>query len=702
MTENTWEIGLESADPEQRRLAVAALSQSRVPGSPQLVIRALGDDDWRVRKEAIAAVIEIGPVSELLDALIATFSNSDNVGLRNAVSEALAGFGRPAIARISDEIGILDADGRKLAAEALGRTGHASAVTILNSLLQDPDANVRVAALEALGVAGAARLEEVAPLLCAAMRSGETLERLAALDAINALGIVVGWDELASAASEPVLERSVLVAGARTGAIDAAALLVQALGRQSAYREAWPVQALAEYIASSSEMTQAARRALGALEPEGREFLFRLTEVDESDTRAAALIVLATIGDEMSSRWVLDAVERDEPFGLAEQFIGAIGGLHPSVLKERLIQGASCQRALILRAFARVPNILPVELVLAEVANVIATDDDPVLSAALEVLASASDEKCFRLLVDRFTRVPATAHRNATVVLGEMSLRHREVARHLIDAYPHYGESWIPVTVLVSALGRGGGSLGASDMEILTQCLVSDLASVRCAALEALAEIGDVAAVDPIAFLLADEEQEVRLAAVRALGRMQDGGESTAIVGRLVDLAQRTDDRELLVVAVLAIGQTSDPRVLAVLRPLVKSPEPSVAVAAVEAAGLVNDPRRIDVLIDGLSHLDGDVVKTAMRMLAREGDVRVDAHLGACLDHDDWGVRRLAADLTGQRGGESASGLLRAKRATEREPLVQEALERALGVVEGTTPSRRSSTTPDQGSWRPR
>lgn len=697
------EASLESNDPEQRRLAVAMLAQSRATVVPQLIIRALGDSDWRVRKEAVAAAIEVGPLPELLDGLVDVFSSSDNVGLRNAATEALAGFGHPAIVRIAEEVAVLDADGRKLAAEALGRTGHPSAVAVLSNLLLDSDTNVRVAAIEALGLAGGARIDEVAVLLCAALRGQDTLERLAALDAANSLGITLAWADLADVVTDPVLERAGLLAAARSGATEAANLLVRALVRQAAYAESWPVLALAEHLSRSSDVSQEARLALRELPGSVRAYLLGLTEVDEIETRVAALAVLAAVGDEECSRWVLDVAERDEMSGVAEQLLGAAAWLHPTVLEERLRGTKSSQRALILRMLARVPGLLPGQMVLDEVARAIALDSEPVLSAALEVLACASDERCFRLLVNRFSALPSAVRQNAVVVLGEMSQRHPEVAHSILSSGPYRGEQWIVVTVVLAALARGGETTTPHDMELLTSCLLADEASVRCAALDALADIGDISSADAIDFLLADEEPEVRLAAVRALGRLRREGESTTVVGRLIELAQRTDDSELLVAAVEAIGDTSDPRVLSVLRPLVaKSAEASVAVAAVEAIGRVSDARRLETLIDGLAHPDVDVAKAAMRLLARENDARVDAHLGAYLDHEAWGVRRLAADLLGQRGGEVAAGLLRAKRATEREPLVREALERALGALEGTQPSRRSTPAPRQGSWRPR
>jgi HEAT repeat protein len=702
MTDAHIAAGLDSADPEQRRLIVAGLLDARGPGALQQVIRALGDEDWRVRKEAIAVVIEMGAAPELLTALIGTFSTSDDVGLRNAVSEALAGFGQPAVIRLSEEMQRLDADGRKLAAEALGRTGHSSAVAVLSQLVSDPDMNVRVAAIEALGCVGGAETEAVAPVLVGALVRGDVLERLAALEAINALGIAVAWAELAPLVNVPVLERAALQAAAHINMTDVAVPLVAALARQARFGETWPVIALAEYVSQDHRLLVCVRAALQSLQAAHRDFLLRLTESEESDVRAAALVTLSALGDAGASRCVLDAAERDEVTGLADQLLFAIAALEPSVLLERLRGEAVGQRALVLRMAARHPNSIDREILLEQAASVIQHDRDPAFSAALELLSVLSNEECLRRLVKRFPSLPVGLRRTAAVVLSEMALRHPEVARACIEAGPFEGERWLAVTVMLAALARGGQPTSQSDMELLTRCLLAEDASVRCAALDALSAFGDAAAADAIAFSLADEELEVRMAAVRALGRLRGEGESASVIGRLIDLAQRTDDRQLLVVAVQAIGETSDPRVLSVLRPLVRSNEPSVAVAAVEAIGLVSDARRLEALLDALTHPDVEVVKAAMGSLARESDVRVEVHLGACLDHDAWDVRRLAADLLGQRGGEVALGLLRAKHGSEREPLVKEALERALALSDGVTPARRSSAAPRQGSWRPR
>jgi HEAT repeat protein len=63
--------------------------------------------------------------------------------------------------------------------------------------------------------------------------------------------------------------------------------------------------------------------------------------------------------------------------------------------------------------------------------------------------------------------------------------------------------------------------------------------------------------------------------------------------------------------------------------------------------------------------------------------------VGACLDHEVWDVRRLAAELLGRRTDAAGRQLLRQRLVDEREPLVREEIQRSLAETEGT-PVRRT------------
>src|SRR5205085_6069359 len=61
---------LDSPDPEVRRRAVAIIPDLAEADATDLVLRALGDGDWRVRKEASQIAFLLGPTPTLLDKLV--------------------------------------------------------------------------------------------------------------------------------------------------------------------------------------------------------------------------------------------------------------------------------------------------------------------------------------------------------------------------------------------------------------------------------------------------------------------------------------------------------------------------------------------------------------------------------------------------------------------------------------------------------
>ena len=97
MTAGVVRRDLESPDPEVRRRAVAIIPDLAENDAADLVLAALGDGDWRVRKEASQIAFLLGPNAVLLDKLVRALFPGDNVGLRNAVVETLASFGRTAV-----------------------------------------------------------------------------------------------------------------------------------------------------------------------------------------------------------------------------------------------------------------------------------------------------------------------------------------------------------------------------------------------------------------------------------------------------------------------------------------------------------------------------------------------------------------------------------------------------------------------------
>src|SRR5689334_11819251 len=230
---------LASTDPEVRRRATAAIADLSPAEGADFVLRALGDSDWRVRKEAGSVAALLGPADPLLDKLVTALFPGDNVGLRNAVVETLASYGRSAIPAVTRIFHRLDADGKKLAAEVLGRAHDPIALEALEQLYADPDPNVRTAALEAIADIGSLAVDAASRTLLAALDADDdTHLRLAALEGLNRLGIVVPWEKLRPLTGHRILGRAALAAAAVVSEPAGVDLAIDALVDDAVAREA--------------------------------------------------------------------------------------------------------------------------------------------------------------------------------------------------------------------------------------------------------------------------------------------------------------------------------------------------------------------------------------------------------------------------------------------------------------------------------
>ncbi|MBX3199578.1 MAG: HEAT repeat domain-containing protein, partial [Labilithrix sp.] len=184
MTERTAarvRAGLEDPEPEVRRRAAQEIPSLPAPESCDLLLIALGDDDWRVRKEAAAVATRVEPRTAVVFAVARALAEHDNIGLRNAAVEALILIGPDAVPGAIDALGRLDADGRKLAVEVLAGAPTLAGIKTLVRASKDADVNVVVAALEGLGKADLAG-EEARELAVATLTAllGEEPEPTAA------------------------------------------------------------------------------------------------------------------------------------------------------------------------------------------------------------------------------------------------------------------------------------------------------------------------------------------------------------------------------------------------------------------------------------------------------------------------------------------------------------------------------------------
>ncbi|MDP8999890.1 MAG: HEAT repeat domain-containing protein, partial [Myxococcota bacterium] len=334
----------------------------------------------------------------------------------------------------------------------------------------------------------------------------------------------------------------------------------------------------------------------------------------------------------------------------------------------------------------------------------VALDDTSleVVACAIEALATFGDAN------DLHRVAPMTGHSDpriaaaaANTVWG-LAARHVDAARALLKGGLAGHD---PLALRLLGAIASTQTLGDDEIRVLERALAHERPQVRCAAIDALAEAGGEPAADAVTFALADEDHDVQLAAVRALGRL---GHAEPLVGVVSD----TRDPVLTAAALRALREAAPALAVAAACPLVKHGDAAIACAAVEAIGHLSSSGAAasvalaceDALFWALDHPDVEVVKLALSLVGALPGARPLARLGMCLDHGSWQVRRVAAELLGEDKRAAPQALLRARHEREQDPIVRDAIAAAVSLrpaarTDGNSISPRSR--PDETSPAP-
>jgi HEAT repeat protein len=685
---------LDEREPEARRLAAQQIPEVRGAPAGQLLLRALGDSDWRVRKEATAVAPSVESREEVVRALRSALEDKVNIGLRNAAVEALIALGPDAVQPAIDALHNLDADGRKLAVEVLGGVPDLRGMRALAAALRDDDPNVRGAAAEALGrasLAGDEARQVAIAALAELLKSEEMILKLAALDALARLEARLSWRTVEPFINDPILKRYALAAAASSREVDAIAALARATGDASPTIAREAIIAIGAAVLEdpdNAELVEVAHRTMSPLARARSTVRAMATSDDNLHARGAALAALGLLRDQSDVQLLVDALGDHELAEHAEVALKVFGeeALQPLVEAGRAgtpeVRGATLSLFPILSTSPEgEPGMMDV------LREALLDESSDVLAAATRVFAKtgAAEDlgQVARFALHENARV-STAAWSATHALAQ---KHEAAARALLDAIDAGSPEAVIGCIVLDALALVGAT-HEKDILFLQSALSNGDARARRAAVQALATIGDARAADTVTFALADEEAEVVIAAVRALGTL---GRADPIVALLA----ATRDPTLVAIALRALAEADSDRTLHVALPLVRSSDPAVACAAVEAIGSLAGPSREDALFAALEHPDPEVVKLALNELGKALDPRTLTRLGMALDHDSRDVRRLAAELLGQDASVSSQAILRARLEREKDPTVREALSAALAARPAESPASSTDVQRD-------
>jgi HEAT repeat protein len=634
-----------------------------------LLVEAMGDVSWRVRKEAAARAAAWGDPTAAALVLATALAEPENVGRRNAVVEALVGLGPLAVPALLESLATRP-DHRKLLADALGLIGDLRAAPALAPLIDDDDANVRVAAAEALGRIGGSAARAA---LTRALARGELLLSQAALEGLNRLGAVLERRDLEKLLTTPTLRAAALEALGRTGEPAALSVVVAALGDAARSTAEAAMRALAElYRRFDALGRESVTAELQARRDAFPTLTTALLEATLGTQRDAALLLGLTKRPEAARPLVLALGDRDLR-DAAMQALAAIGAPAAETLAALAPDLESTLRA---DAYAILPRLGPsasdprVQALLAE-----ALDDEAfeAAAAAAAALGEVGGKEALAPLLRALGREEAVAH-TAADALGRLGARHYDEVRVLVASRGLAGGDAPYLCRVLGACGR------ADDGPLLRQALGADASPVRRAAADALAQLPPAKDVDEaLTFALADESPDVRAAAARALGAHQAADAAEP-------LARAAMEGEPLVraAAARALGQVAavHPAARPGLRRVADVRDAAAAVPALEALARF-DAREDDArFLQALQAADGETVKAAARALGlRASTASAEARsaavesLGKALADRRWDVRRQAVLALADHG---AFALLWGRREHETDGLVRQAIDAVL------------------------
>jgi HEAT repeat protein len=642
---------------------VVALGGHSFDRTRGLLFIAMGDESWRVRKEAVAVLAASRPLDAgAVEALIDLLRASDNAGLRNSAVESLERLGEDAVEHLCAHLNDPDHDLRKFVIDILGSIGSTSCLPLMVQALDDQDPNVRGAAAENLGKLGDPR---ALPHLLKVLEGGDVWLKFTVLDALALIGAPVPLSALAPLLKESLLRRAgydclgvlgdaaslpLLLQGVqeKTKNVREAAVgaLMRVRGRLPAEERAPLVDLLKNFHGSDAVAT----------------LLASFTSNDQG-TLEALIQVIGIIGDPRAATALLRVSRQERLRGVC---LEAFRGIGPAALPELLayFPGASCaEQARIAHLLGELEATQGMELLISGLA-----DQSPELRACCATsLGKLAPAGVVRRVVDLLDDAEAQVRQAALEALQRLSGSDPSGVAGLCQ---ELAQSALPGKRRNAALLF----CGAGDSERLSLLAKDEDASVRKAAVASLARVRLPQTVGILAMALSDEEPEVRVAAAQALA--ETGG---AEVLEPLLLALNDCDPWVQTAALKGLTALGDPLALPGIRALLLKAQGPVLIAGLAALAAVGGEAELAPVKAALSHDDEEVVEAAICILSGFDEGWISGQCDALISHRHWGVRRSFVRAMVQQLGAAALPCLGKALANESDPLVKGEISALIG-----------------------
>lgn len=547
--------GLKSPDETTRLQAAKSISDEREKLGEETaapIIEALGDKNWRVRRELIESLSRRAAPDAIQALLRAMQEQHFDFGVLNSALQVLQATSVKTTEMLTEFLRAGEADLRMQAALALGEQKDPQAIPALLAALQDESVNVRYHAVEALGKLKATGAVE--PLLAIA-ETRDFFLSFAALDALRQIADQSITGRLLPLLKVDFLREAAIETLGAIGSEEIVPALVDLINedKSSAIAAAKALDALFARCendqAKSAALVERVRQSIN--EGGKSNMLETLDEAGEADL-IPAVRLSGCLDDERIRRKLNVLIENKNVRQEAARALARQGAAAAELLIEKLEADDLEVRQTAARALGELKN----ERAAAVLIEVLETDSELAPEAA-RVLGQIGDLRAFGPLVDLLRTGDASSRQAAVGSLK--SLAHPETVSCLcdllMDTDPGVREPALRVV----------GYFGAKGCEAkVFQCCDDPEERVRKAAIEQLPLIDDERAVSAlIRILKEDSSPRVRGAAAQALGRVKS--DETVVAAAALREALSDTDSWTRYFAVRSLGALQDTAAAAAL-----------------------------------------------------------------------------------------------------------------------------------------
>ncbi len=564
-----------------------------------LFLQALGDEDWRVRKEAIGYFMQQANAVLKVEPIIDQLANPDNAGLRNAAIEILIGLGAQVAKILLQRMPAADAEVRKFIVDILGEITCPSCVPALLPYLHDEDENVRYAVVETLGKLGS---QDAVNGLLDLLEEAEAGLQFTIFEALTAIGKGVPAAPLLPYAQSTLLRKSVLKCLGQLG--DAAAIPVLLKGLSDPLRKNREVALLAfgrliESLAEKDcpEVDQQSDQVLGRL--------FDYLQHDKLEFRRAACFVLSLFPDVQVVTRILPLLADEE---LREAVVSAVG-LIPKAILVSLLETTSLHDDNALYLIYLLGELgFPEISTLAE--EGLQSEDPQFRYASITTLGKLGMTSAVDVLGDGLADDISEIREAASLALGRVG---EQEPRAVVKTVTPYLES-SDAELRLLAVKTLGGLPTAQVENYLLQALKDVVPEIRCEALRGLSGYQSPRLLTGLSLALTDEVMDVRRLAAMAIGAFPPL-RSTPILLHALDDSDPWVRKE----AIRALGEGPEDELVPIVQRALEDPVGLVVIATLENIQRLLPDAANEILLESLGHEDAEVVATAVRLLCAAG-----------------------------------------------------------------------------------